>query len=116
LPQGQPLQMTGKERTQMDGEWQGNFDQIATRNPDCCATTLSMTALDAVCRREAANMNREPGSKEKSETTRRPLEASSAPPDPKLLEFVKSLARAAAREDHRRAAEAALPRPEPDGQ
>jgi hypothetical protein len=37
-------------------------------------------------------------------------------PDPKLVEFVKSLARAAAREDHRRAAEAALPRPEPDGQ
>src|ERR1019366_10704381 len=50
------------------------------------------------------------------ETARRPQEASSAPPDPKLLEFVKALARAAAREDHRRAAEAALPRPEPDEQ
>jgi hypothetical protein len=36
-------------------------------------------------------------------------------PDPKLVEFVRALARAAAREDHRRAAEAALPRPERDG-
>ncbi|WP_374309968.1 hypothetical protein [Methylocella sp.] len=34
--------------------------------------------------------------------------------DPKLVEFVKALARAAAREDHRRAAEAALPRSERD--
>jgi hypothetical protein len=49
-------------------------------------------------------MNRAPGSEKKSETARRPQEASSATPDPKLLEFVKSLARAAAREDHRRAA------------
>jgi hypothetical protein len=83
---------------------------------DCCATTLRLTALDAVGRREAAHMNRAPGSEKKSETARRPLDASSATPDPKLLEFVKSLARAAAREDHRRAAEAALPRPEPDRQ
>jgi len=47
---------------------------------------------------------------------RRPKEASAHTSDPKLLEFVKSLARAAAREDHRRAAEAALPRPGPDEQ
>jgi hypothetical protein len=45
--------MTGKEPTQMDEDGGGNFDQIATRNPDCCATTLSMTALDAVCRRSS---------------------------------------------------------------
>ncbi|HEY8007531.1 MAG TPA: hypothetical protein VIE66_12220 [Methylocella sp.] len=64
--------MTGKERTQMDGERQGNFDQIATRNSGCCATTLSMTALDAVFRREAVHMNRAQGSEKKSETARRP--------------------------------------------
>ena len=67
MPQGQPLQMTGKEH-RWTGNGRGNFDQIATRNPDCCATTLSMTALDAVCRREAAHMNRAPGSEKKSET------------------------------------------------
>ena len=105
-----------KNEHRWTGNGRGNFEQIATRNPDCRATTLSMTALDAVFRREAAHMNRAPGSEKKSETAQRLQEDSSATPDPKLLDFVKSLARAAAREDHRRAAEAALPRPEPDGQ
>jgi hypothetical protein len=61
-------------------------------------------------------MNRVPGSEKKSETARRPQEASAHTSDPKLIEFVRALARAAAREDHRRAAEAALPRLEPDRQ
>jgi hypothetical protein len=97
------------------GDGRGNFDQIATRNPDCCATTLRMAALDAVCRREAANMNRAPGSN-KLKVAKGSQESPLHTPDPKLMEFVKALARAAAREDHRRAAEAALPRPEPDRQ
>ncbi len=81
-----------KNEHRWTGNGRGNFDQILTRNPDCCATTLSMTAFDAVGRREAANMNRAPGSEKKSETARQPLEAGSATPNPKLLEFVKALA------------------------
>ena len=61
-------------------------------------------------------MDRAPGSEKKSETAHRAQEASSSPSDPKLIEFVRALARAAAREDHRRAAEAALPRTQADGQ
>ena len=61
-------------------------------------------------------MNRAPGSEKKSETARRPQEANSHASDPKLIEFVRALARAAAREDHRKAAEAALPRTKADGQ
>jgi hypothetical protein len=60
-------------------------------------------------------MDRGPGSEKKSETARQSTEASSSPSDPKLIEFVRALARAAAREDHRRAAEAALPRTDADG-
>jgi hypothetical protein len=59
-------------------------------------------------------MNRAPGSEKKSETARRPQDATSHISDPKLIEFVRALARAAAREDYRKAAEAALPRPQAD--
>lgn len=96
------------------GDGRDNIDQIATRNPDCCATTLKLTAIDAVCRREAAHMNRAPVAEKKSETARRPQEAKAHASDPKLVGFVRALARAAAREDHRRAAEAALPRTQAD--
>jgi hypothetical protein len=105
-----------KNKHRWTGNGRGNFDQIATRNPDCCATTLSMTALDAVCRREAANMNRVPGSEKKSETALRPQEAGAHTSDPKLIDLVRALAPAAAREDHRQAAEAGFSRPKPDGQ
>jgi hypothetical protein len=55
-------------------------------------------------------MNRAPGSEKKSETARRPQEVSAHTSDLKLIAFVRALARAAAREDHRKAAEAALRR------
>jgi hypothetical protein len=64
--------MTGKEQNRWTGNGRGSFDQIATRNSVCCATTLSMTALDAVFRRKAAHMNRAQGSEKKSETARKP--------------------------------------------
>jgi hypothetical protein len=60
-------------------------------------------------------MNRAPCSEKKSATTRSPLGTGAFAPDPKkLVEFVRALARAAAREDYRKGSEAALPRPEPD--
>jgi hypothetical protein len=43
-------------------------------------------------------MNRAPGSEEKSETTRRPQEASEHMSDPRLTEFVRALAQSAAME------------------
>ena len=61
-------------------------------------------------------MNRAPGSEKKSETALRQQEASARTSDPKLIEFVRALARAAAREDYRKATEAALPQLDPDGQ
>jgi hypothetical protein len=60
-------------------------------------------------------MNRAPGSEKKSETARRPQEANTHTSDPKLIEFVRALAGAAAREDYRKAAEATLPRLQADG-
>jgi hypothetical protein len=61
-------------------------------------------------------MNPPPGSEKKSDTARRLQEANLHGSDPKLIEFVRALARAAAREDHRKAAEAALPPTKADGQ
>jgi hypothetical protein len=61
-------------------------------------------------------MNRAPGSEKKSESARRPQEASTHTSDPKLIAFVRALVRAAAKEDHRRIAEAALPRTQADEQ
>jgi hypothetical protein len=67
-----------------------------------------LTACFRRRRREAAKMNRPPGSEKKSHTARRPQEANTHASDPKLVEFVRALARAAAREDHRKVAEATL--------
>jgi hypothetical protein len=61
-------------------------------------------------------MNRPPGPEKKSDPARGPQEANPLASDPKLIEFVRALARAAAREDHRKAAEAALPPIKADGQ
>ncbi len=60
-------------------------------------------------------MNRSPDSEKKLDVANGSQKSRLHALDPKLLDFVKALARAAAREDHRRAAEAALLRPEPDG-